>query len=121
MTATTTAKNVHPFVTEMREDRARLQAFLSSLGCLSLSDGYIIRCQGLCMTFDVDGAGVLSNARVAGGPDKAMRFTRNNAARIAPAVKNGNGTVGESIHVRDALQESIAELGRLIDQLEAHA
>lgn len=90
-----------------------------SLQGVLLGQGYIVRCQGLPLAFDIK-AGVVSNPRTS-QPQTATRFTLDDAARVAADVKNGNGTAGEVVHVRHAIVDSLVEQRELLALLEAHS
>lgn len=71
-----------------------------------LGAGYIVQCEGVYLTFDVDQAGNVSNPRHC-HPHRARSFSRENADMLAGVVFNGNGQAGEAIHVRDAVDQAL--------------
>ena len=83
-----------------------------------LGQGYIVRCQGLCLAFDID-AGRVSNPRTS-QPQMATRFSQRDAEAVAADVKNGNGTPGEAVHVSQAIADALAEQRELLALLEEH-
>lgn len=83
-----------------------------------LGEGYVVLCQGLPLAFDIE-HGVVTNPRVT-APQKATRFTLDDAARVAVQVKNGNGTHGEVVHVRHAVATALVGQRELLALLEAN-
>ncbi len=92
---------------------------LDRLSNVLLGQGWVIRCAGLTLTFDVDAATrVVSNPRVC-PIGKCLRMTEQDARRIAATTKNGAGQTAEAVHVVQALEELIAEARRVRDQVAA--
>lgn len=81
-----------------------------------LGQGFVVRCQGVYLEFDVD-AGVVTNPRPT-RPQMATRFTRSDASRIAATVTNGNQVAGEVVHVRDAVAQELRVTRELLEQLQ---
>lgn len=67
-----------------------------------LGHGYIVVCQDVYLTFDIEPDGGVTNPRHC-QPHLAVRFTKDQAELLAAEVRNGNGTVGQAIHVKDAI------------------
>lgn len=87
-----------------------------------LGNGHVVRCAGLFMQFDVDPKTlVASNPRPVGSSLGAQRFTKRDAETLAAATKNGSGDQAEAIHVADAVREELADVRKLIAQIEAVA
>jgi hypothetical protein len=82
-----------------------------------LGQGFVVRCQGVYLDFDVDGAGLVTNPRMT-RPQQAMRFTRSDASRIAASVRNGAEVAGEAVHVRDAVAQELRVTRDLLEQLQ---
>jgi hypothetical protein len=90
-----------------------------SLQGVLLGQGFVVRCQGLCLAFDID-AGVVLNPQFS-QPQMATRFSKDDAVRVADEVKNGNGIAGEAVHVRDAIADALVEQRELLALLEDHS
>lgn len=84
-----------------------------------LGQGFVVRCEGVYVSFDIDAAGLVKNPRPS-QPHQATRFTRADAALVAATVKNGSGTAGEIVHVRDAIDAVLANQRDLLAVLQAH-
>ena len=82
-----------------------------------LGQGFVVRCQGVFLEFDVDGAGLVTNPRST-RPQLATRFTRSDATRIAATVRNGNDMAGEVVHVRDAVAQELRATRLLLERLQ---
>lgn len=78
-----------------------------------------MKCEGVFLTFDTDARGQVKNPRPS-QPHLAMRFTRADASLVAAAIKNGNGTAGTVLHVRDAIEEALAAQRDLHSLLKSH-
>ena len=96
------------------------QAAADVLKGVILGQAFVLRCGAMCLAFDIDREGRLSNPRAA-HPHQAHRFTRMAAARLAPSIKNGNGTPAEAVHVRTAIADALEAQRALLASLEAHA
>lgn len=105
-------------IEETRQAIARYERAGEALRGVVLEQGYVVVCQGLTLAFDIED-GVAMNPRTA-DPQKATRFTLEDAALVAKLVKNGNGTAGEVVHVRHAIVDAILEQKELLAMLEAH-
>lgn len=75
-------------------------------------NAWIIQCEGVCLTFDVSGTKPIHP--MVCQPHTAERFPREKAQQMAVAVRNGNGTRGNFIHVTQAIRESIEQQESLI-------
>ena len=84
-----------------------------------LGQGFVVRCEGLYLTFDVDQAGRVSNPQPS-QPHRARRFTRADATTVAACIKNGNGVAGEVVHVRQAVAEALEGQRFLLSRLQEH-
>ena len=84
-----------------------------------LGQGFVVRCEGLYLTFDVDQTGRVSNPQPS-QPHRARRFTRADATTVAACIKNGNGAAGEVVHVRQAIAESLEGQRFLLSRLQEH-
>jgi hypothetical protein len=82
-----------------------------------LGQGFVVRCQGVYLAFDIDGAGLVTNPRPS-RPQMATRFTRSDASRIAATVRNGADAAGEVVHVRDAVAQELRVTRELLEQLQ---
>lgn len=105
-------------IEQTREAIATYQRAGEALRGVMLGQGYVVVCQGLPLAFDIE-AGMVKNPRPS-EPQKATRFTLDDAARVAKEVKNGNGTQGEVMHVRHAIVDAILEQQSLLSLLESH-
>lgn len=105
-------------IADFKRQRAEKQRVLDSLRNTLLGQGWIVVAEGdVSLTFTVDGRTVTQPVP-AGGAEKAMRFTQEDARRVASQVANGRGAVAGAIHVTEALQNEISETTRLIDWLQ---
>ncbi len=87
-----------------------------------LGNGYIVRCAGLFMAFDVDPKTLrASNPRPIGSSLGAQRFTQRDAEMLAAATKNGAGDQAEAVHVADAVRQELDGVRKLIARIEAVA
>lgn len=102
---------------QLQTDRAALVQQLSSLQGVLLGHGYVVRCQGLTLAFDVNQVTKVASAPRTCPLRSAPRYTKQDAETLAAAVKNGNGARGQAVHIVDALKEAIAELDNLLAQL----
>lgn len=85
-----------------------------------LGADYIVQCEGVYLTFDVDHAGNVSNPRHC-QPHRARSFTRKNAEMLAGVVSNGNGNghAGAAIHIRDAVDQALDAQRAVLETLIA--
>lgn len=104
-------------IEQLTEDRAELSAARERLSGVLLGNGYVVRCQGLTLTFTVDPQGNASAPKTC-PLLRAPRYTKRDAETLAAATKNGNGAQGEAVHIMDALDYSIAEVDRLLGVLK---
>lgn len=91
-----------------------------------MSHGFIVQVEGLTMTFTIvdNQATNPRHCRIA----EAVRFTRADAQAVAASVKNGNGTFGKAVYVRDALledvrsiKEQLARIEKIIEEIQHNA
>lgn len=99
---------------------AGYQVAAEQLDGVILGQGFVVRCQGVYLDFDVDGAGLVTNPRST-RPHQAVRFTRSDATKIAATVRNGNDEAGEVVHVRDAVAQELRVTRELLEQLQERA
>lgn len=111
--------NIAELIESTKAALVEYQAAADRLQGVIFGQGFIVRCDGLCLAFDIDADRRVSKPKSAAAY-RATRFTRADAARVAATVKNGHGTVGEAIHVRDAIAQEIDEQSRLLKTLQAH-
>ena len=102
---------------DMERQLETYRAHLAALEGLALADGYIIKCGGFALQFDTS-AGYATKPRTC-SIFNASRFPLATATRIARTVRNGNGELGEAVHLRQALQQAIDEVRDLIRDLSA--
>jgi hypothetical protein len=112
-----TIQNLTDMISAMKTTIATYERAAESLQGVLLGQGFIVRCQGLCLTFDIE-AGHAINPTTS-QPQRAVRFTREDAQRIASVVKNGNGIAGEAVHVRQAIMDELTNERDLLALLEA--
>lgn len=104
-------------IAQFQADRAALVEQLDRLQGVILGHGFVVRCEGLTLSFTVDPVTKVATAPVTCPLTRAPRYTREDARTLAAAVANGNGTKGEAVHIKDALAQAIAELDSLIASL----
>lgn len=105
----------------LEQTRATITGYemaLDSLADATLLQPYVIRCQGIPLAFDLVEVEPLNPRPVP--PQLATRFTLQDAARIAPQVKNGNHAQGEVVHVRHAIATALADQRELLALLLEH-
>ena len=74
----------------LRTQEAELASRDAGLRNVMLGNGYVVRCAGLFMAFDVDPKTLrASNPRPIGSILGAQRFTQRDAEMLAAATKNG--------------------------------
>lgn len=101
-----------------RNSITQLEMAAESLKHVLLGQGYIVRCEGLCLAFTIE-AGKVSNP-VTAQPQMATRFSLRDAEAVAADVKNGNGTAGEAVHVTEAVRDALEGQRELLALLVAH-
>lgn len=93
-----------------------LLALRRSLQNVILGQGWIVRTGGeFALSFTINGSSA-SNPQVS-SLNKATRFSERDAKAVAALVQNGNGEVGEAVHINTAVEESIQNLAKLIAQV----
>lgn len=104
-------------IDEFKLEISQLENELHKLDDVLLGQGFIVRMEGLCIKFDVDASGNVTNPCHAKSY-RATRFELSDAKRIAASVQNGNGVAGEAIHVKQAIQEQIEQMRNVCAALE---
>ena len=94
------------WISELEQAQASLEGEL-------LEQGYIVECEGLYLSFDVDAQGRVTNPSPA-APHKSRRFAKEDAEAFAANIRNGNGTTGTALHVVDAIAVQLANLRALL-------
>lgn len=107
------------------DTRAEIRAWISelekaqrSLEGVLLPQGYIVECEGLYLSFDVDEDGRVENPRPS-APHQCRRFGRQEAEAFASNIRNGNGTTGTAVHVVDAIALQLSILRELLAELDS--
>lgn len=93
---------------------------LARLECMDLVTPYLVECDGIPVTFDVDDAGYVSTVRPC-APHLARSFTREDADRLAGVVQNGDGTAGSVVHVKDAVAKALDAERAVVEALSTFA
>jgi hypothetical protein len=93
---------------------------LARLGRMTLVAPYLVECDGIPVTFDVDETGYVTTVRSC-APHLARSFTRLDADRLASAVRNGDGTPGNVVHVRDAVYKALDAERAVVETLASFA
>jgi hypothetical protein len=106
----------------LEQTRAAIAGYemaLDSMGYTPMLKPYVIRCENIPLAFDLVEVEPLNPRPVP--PQLATRFTLQDAAWIAPQVKNGNGAQGEVVHVRHAIATALANQRELLALLLENA
>lgn len=99
-------------ISQLKTNLETMERALSNLDGVLLGQGHIVTCQGVPVRFEiVDGKA--QNPQPC-PPHMATRFTASDAKRIAESTRNGNNIPGETIHVKDALQQEIESIRGLL-------
>lgn len=98
---------IQELIADTRAAIAEYEKAAAALAGLELVAGYIVKCQGVYLTFSINSQGQVYQPQMC-QPHKARSFTRRDAQRVAHSVWNGNQAAGEVIHVRDAIAEALA-------------
>lgn len=106
-------------IQDTKDAIAEYQAAGAALRSVILGQGFVVRCQGVCLSFDIGAARAVSDPRPS-QPHRATRFTRGDAEAVAASVKNGNGEAGQALHVRLAVEDALEQQKILLATLEAH-
>ena len=85
---------------------AEYEDALVKLAGMNLVAGYLVRCQNVCLSFDMSPDGYVFNPRPC-PPHKARSFTWEQAKTVASKVRNGNAVRGEAVHVIQAVTEAL--------------
>ena len=112
--------NVQEMMQNLRTTITGYEQAAAQLEGVILGQGFVVRCQGVYLDFDIDAAGLVTNPRST-RPNMAPRFTRADASRIAATVRNGNEVAGEAVHVRDAIAHELKATRLLLEQLQERA
>lgn len=78
------------------------ESALVRLGRMELAAPYLVECDGIPVTFDVDDAGFVRGVRPC-MPHLARSFARDDAEALASVIANGDGVAGSVVHVRDSI------------------
>lgn len=105
-------------IEQLTEDRAKLVTARERLSGVLLGNGYVVRCEGLTLSFTVDPVTKVASAPKTCPLLRAPRYTKQDAQTLAAATKNGMGTQAEAVHILDALDYSVAEVERLLGILK---
>ena len=73
-----------------------------------LGSGFIVRVEGLCIDFAIDPETRNVTTNGIGMAHRVRRFTRADAEHLASITRNGNGVLGQAVHVCDAVAEDLA-------------
>lgn len=92
------------------------EAALARIDRMDLVAPYLVECDGIPVTFDVDDAGFVTAVRPC-APHTARSFTRRDADRLASVVRNGDGRPGAVVHVRDAVIKALDAERAVIETL----
>ncbi|WVR18131.1 hypothetical protein JXVLWARM_CDS_0080 [Burkholderia phage Bm1] len=107
-------------IAQFDQQRAELREALYAIEDGRMSGGWIVRsAANIALTFTITPNGRVTDPKMAGGPHKAHRFTARDARRVAADVVDGAGAAGNHVHVKQAVQDEIDNLTKIIQQLEA--
>lgn len=85
---------------------AEYQIAKKKLQGMVLVGGYVVRCDGIVLTFDVDSDGYVTNHRPC-PPHRAHSFSLAQAQALACEFRNGNGVPAEAVHVVQAVDAAL--------------
>lgn len=108
-------------IAQANERIAEDKKALESLRNVLLGQGFIVVSHiGVALSFEFDAeTSKVHSPTTAGCANKATRFTKADAERIAASVLDGKGDHGRAVHVVQAIRDSIADQERLIDMIRA--
>jgi hypothetical protein len=82
------------------------EAALARLEGMHLVAPYVVECDGIPVTFDVDESGLVCGVRPC-MPHLARSFVRADADALASVIANGNGVTGTAVHVRESVAKAL--------------
>lgn len=92
---------------------------LAKLDGMDLVAPYLVQCEGIPVTFDIDGDGEVVRVRPC-RPHLARSFMWIDAERLAGVIRNGNGVRGQVVHIRYAIRSALdaqLEVLRLLNEI----
>ena len=118
--------NIQDTIANFKANVAKYEEQRASFNNVLLGQGYIVGivCGGNnVLTYNVKFESVGNGMKkvkdfLLEDPINCVRFDKETAAKVAACVKNGNGTVGEAIHITKALEMRIASFKESIAFLE---
>lgn len=76
------------------------------LAGMGLAGGYVVCCDGIVLTFDLEEGDLLTNPRPC-PPHQARSFSLPQAEAVAGLLNNQNGDRAEAVHVADAVDVAL--------------
>lgn len=107
-------------IADFRQAIADGEKALDGMRNALVAHNWIVECDGVTLTFEIeerDGVNHAHKPRHA-LPQFCTRFTEHDAKNVAAGVSNGNGTKGQAVLLREALQCHIDSLKSSIELLE---
>ena len=104
----------------IKEAIASYERAAAALDNVLLGRAFIVCCEGVYLTFDIDpNTQAVTNPRST-RPQNATRFTKSDAERVAQSVLNGHNHKGHAVHVGEAIRAVLAENRKLLTVIEAN-
>lgn len=83
-----------------------------------LEAGYLVRVGPVHLKFTITSERLVTDPAIC-GVEQAHLFTKKDAEAIAADTVNGSGTVGEAVHIRQAIEDEIAMVEKLLGTITA--
>ena len=110
-------RTIDETIAVIRQLQTELKDAEKSYQRVMVAAGYVVRVDKVYLDFDVIDNKVL-NARPC-RVDRCHLFSKRDAEAIAATTTNGHGTVGEAIHIKDALKAYLHEVDLALAGIQA--
>lgn len=104
-------------IATFRKSEKEMENALWNLRNVLTGTPYLVRCDRVCLTFQVSDDGIVTDPRPA-GPHLAMRFSRRDAEQVAAQVVNGAGIQAEAVLVIEAIESDLASVRELLAKID---
>ena len=104
-----TPKTADDVLQTLCDDIAWFDDRIDGAKCTLSSHGWVITMHNLPLGFDVDADDKITAVHVYGWKGRYSRLTREDAQRLAPTIKNGNGDLAQAFPLVVALENSRAQ------------